>query len=127
MQESVNVTSLAIRLEHVSGQIDNHIKSCEAASLQAADASKLAAAAMVRMAERLESIEKAPMRVLGYLCGAIVIPAGLILGQNYFLHQSTAQKADLAAQNAETAVQVQKVDSHKLDALIAAQTNTAKP
>ena len=57
------------------------------------------------------------MKAMRWFGGILVVAVVTILTQNFFLHQDTAQKADVAARQATAAAAGQTVVIHKLDQL----------
>lgn len=92
----VDVTSLAIRLERVAGQVDAHIAACEASNA-------ITASALKRVADKMDSFEKLPMQAVRWLGTIIGGAAAVILAQNFVLHQESTAKATQAATEAAVA------------------------
>jgi len=122
MPGTVDVTALAIRLEKVSGQIDAHIESCEKANV-------IAAAALARVADKMETFEKLPMQAVRWLGALIIAGAALTNVLTYINNQEAAQKATQAASAAAVTQQATTKLTTKVDKVSSAlgiPTNTAQ-
>jgi hypothetical protein len=127
MPESVNVTSLAIRLERVSGQIDGHIESCELRADAATKAMGELATAVTAVKTEITEFKALPMKAVRWLGGIVIIAAVTLLTQNFILHQESTAKATQAASEATVAAGNTNQVLGVVKSIKAAQASAATP
>lgn len=104
-------------LQAQGNQLKEHVEKCDRSNLLRLEAEKVTNDTLAKLVTAVADIKSAPMRAVKWL-GGIIIAA--ILGsmiQNLTLHNETAAKADLAAQQATVAAEGQAKVIKKLDAL----------
>jgi hypothetical protein len=79
------------------------------------------------VADKIDNIEKLPMKAVRWLGSIIVVAAITNIVTTYLTHQETAQKASLAAVSAEQAAGVGDKTLAAVKSIQAAQTNSVAP
>lgn len=114
------MTSLAIRLEQVAGELAVHVRECGTATLAAAKASEKTAQALISIAARIESIEKTPMRAVRWIGGIVIASTIGVCVQNYVSHEDTNHRSDQVAATAAASEQSTQLLVQRLNQLVAA-------
>ena len=79
------------------------------------------------VADKIDNIEKLPMKAVRWLGGIVVIAAITNIVTTYLTHQESAPKIDQAAASSTQAAQAQQQTLAVVKSIKAAQTNGATP
>lgn len=90
-------------MDTIAARLEDHLENCAKAT---ADTSL----ALKQLSAEIAEIKQLPVKALRWVAGIVLTAVLTLLTQNFFLHQETAKKADVAAQQASSAASaVQKI------------------
>ena len=103
----------SVSLDTIAQRLDDHLENCAKAT---ADTSL----ALKELSAEVAEIKQLPVKALRWVAGIVLTAVLTLLTQNFFLHQETAKKADVAAAQASSAASaVQKIPQQTAEAVSA--------
>lgn len=103
----------SVSLDTIAQRLDDHLENC-------AKASSDTSLALKELSAEVAQIKELPVKALRWVAGIVLTAVLTLLTQNFFLHQETAKKADVAAAQASSAASaVQKIPQQTAEAVSA--------